>query len=334
MEKKIEILVNKENSGQRIDKLISFIFSKNSEITPPQKVLSNNFDNSNEINSLTRSKFQKLLKNGDVNINGKEIFSKSHKVHTNDKIIFSLPKQELPTAEAENIALDIFYEDDDLLVVNKPRGMVVHPAAGHRCGTLVNALIFHCKDSLSKISGNLRLGIVHRIDKDTSGLLIVAKNDHTHIKLAEQIKQHSFLREYETIVNGNIKKPFGKIIAPIGRDHNNRKRMRVTLKNSKNAITHFRVIQNFKNFSHVSLKLETGRTHQIRVHMANIKHPIVGDFLYGSPKEICKTLNGQCLHAKTIGFVHPSTGRYICIKSDLPEYFRTLLNQLKTSSFC
>ena len=214
------------------------------------------------------------------------------------------------------------------MVVNKPKGMVVHPAAGHANGTLVNALLAHCGDSLSGINGVIRPGIVHRIDKDTSGLLIVAKNDFAHQHLAEQIKEHHFTRMYEAVVHGNLKEDTGTVDAPIGRHPTDRKRMAVTEKNARNAVTHFEVLARYKGFTHVRLKLETGRTHQIRVHMAYIGHPVAGDPVYG-PKKPVPNLDGQCLHARVVGFIHPRTGNYLEITSELPPYFMTLLEKLR-----
>lgn len=223
--------------------------------------------------------------------------------------------------------MEIIYEDNDLLVVNKPKGMVVHPAAGNYDGTLVNALLYHCGDSLSGINGVMRPGIVHRIDKDTSGLLIVAKNDFAHFSLAEQIKEHSFTREYEAIVYGNLKDDEGTVNAPIGRSQYDRKKMCVTEKNSKHAVTHYRVIARYKGYTHIKCILETGRTHQIRVHMAYIGHPVSGDLVYGVKNEKVD-FTGQCLHARKIGFVHPRSGKYLEFTSQLPEYFRNYLEKL------
>lgn len=229
--------------------------------------------------------------------------------------------------KAQQIPLDIVYEDDDLLVVNKPKGMVVHPAVGNHEGTLVNALLAHCGDSLSGINGIIRPGIVHRIDKDTSGLLIVAKNDFAHQHLAQQIKVHSFTREYEAVVHGGFSDEEGTVDAPIGRHPVERKKMAVTEKNSRNAVTHYRVLQRYQNFTHLRLRLETGRTHQIRVHMAYMGHPVAGDPVYG-PKKPVGGLSGQCLHAKLIGFMHPRNGRYLEFESPLPAYFVQFLRTL------
>ncbi len=275
---------------------------------------------------LSRSAAASLIEAENVLVNGKAV-NKKHKLMQGDIITVSVPDPVEYEAKAENIPLDIVYEDDYLLVVNKPKGMVVHPAAGNYEGTLVNALLYHCKDSLSGINGVMRPGIVHRIDKDTSGLLIVAKNDFSHALLAEQIKEHSFTREYEAVVFGNLKDDSGTVDAPIGRNPNDRKKMCVTQKNSKNAVTHWEVLERFKSYTYIKCKLETGRTHQIRVHMAYIGHPVAGDSVYGVKKE--KTgFEGQCLHARKIGFVHPSSGKYMEFESDLPEYFKNFLKKL------
>lgn len=275
----------------------------------------------------SRSFLQKLLEQGTVTIFGKPV-AKNYKLRSLDEIQVRVPQPVELAAQPENIPLDIVYEDDDLLVVNKPRGMVVHPAAGNLTGTLVNALLYHCKDSLSGINGVLRPGIVHRIDKDTSGLLIVAKNDNAHQSLAEQIKEHSFLRCYEAVVYGRFPEPEGTVNAPIGRSQKDRKKMTVTDRNSKPAVTHYQVITAYEQFAHLKLRLETGRTHQIRVHMAYIGHPVAGDPVYG-PKNGIKKLDGQCLHARSIGFVHPTTGEYLEFDSPLPDYFMSFLKTLR-----
>lgn len=280
-----------------------------------------------KVAQFTRSYVQKLIENGRVKIADKIINNKNFKVKGRQIVKIFLPEPEFLNVQAENIPLKIVFEDDDLLVVNKPKGMVVHPAAGNYSQTLVNALLFHCGKTLSSINGTIRPGIVHRIDKDTSGLLIVAKNDFSHKNLAEQIKNHTFSREYEAVVCGNLMSHTGKIDAPIGRSKIDRKKMTVTNENSKNAVTHYTVLERYKNFTHVRLRLETGRTHQIRVHMAYIGHPVAGDSVYG-PKKIIKNLNGQCLHAKHIGFIHPKTSKYIEFESDLPDYFKDFLKTL------
>ena len=297
------ISVAPEKAGERIDKIIC-----------------------GAIDSLSRSAVQKIIDEGGVSIGG-VIISKNYKVRANDMIKLIVPEAKELEVTPENIPLDIRYEDRDLLVVNKPKGMVVHPAAGNYDGTLVNALLYHCKDSLSGINGVIRPGIVHRIDKDTSGLLIVAKNDMAHISLAEQIKAHSFTREYQSVVYGRMKNESGTVDAPIGRHPVDRKKMAVTPKNSKNAVTHFSVINEYKDFTHLKLRLETGRTHQIRVHMSYIGHPVAGDAVYG-PKKVIEYLSGQCLHAGLIGFKHPRTNEYIEIESELPEYFTDFLRRI------
>lgn len=300
----INITVLNNDEGKRIDKFIC-----------------------EKIDDTTRSFIQKLIKNGYLLVNNKKVGS-NYKIKVNDNILINIPKPKSIIAKPEAILLDIIYEDKDLLIVNKSKGMVVHPAAGNYEGTLVNALLYHCGDSLSGINGELRPGIVHRIDKDTSGLLIVAKNDFAHRNLAEQIKLHSFNREYEAIVYGRFKVEEGTISLPIGRHPIDRKRMAVSQKNSKHAVTHYRVIKQYDGFTHLRLKLDTGRTHQIRVHMSYIGHPIAGDAVYG-PKNVIKNLNGQCLHAKLLGFIHPRTNKYMEFESDLPEYFKKFVNKLE-----
>lgn len=276
--------------------------------------------------SMTRSAAEKLIAEGNAKCGG-TVLGKSFRVSEGDEIAVFVPQPEPLQVQAENVPLEIPYEDDDLLVVNKPKGMVVHPAAGHWEGTLVNALMAHCGDSLSGINGVLRPGILHRIDKDTSGLLIVAKNDFAHRKLAQQIKEHSFTRIYEAVVHGALKNDAGTVDAPIGRHPTDRKKMAVTERNSKNAVTHYEVLARYPGFSHVRLRLETGRTHQIRVHMAYLGHPVAGDPVYG-PRKVVPGLAGQCLHARVIGFQHPRDGRYIEITSELPAYFTGFLNRL------
>lgn len=302
MVEKKTLTVSAESVGTRIDKFIS--------------------DN---IPELTRSAIQGLILKENVCVNNKNI-SKNYKVKQGDNVELEIPEPEPLDAVAENIPLEIVYEDDDLLVVNKPKGMVVHPAHGNYSGTLVNALLYHCGDSLSGINGVIRPGIVHRIDKNTSGLLIVAKNDAAHVSLSEQIRAHSFTREYEAIAIGSFKEKDGTIDAPIGRHHIDRKKMCVTSENSKNAVTHYQVIRQYGGYAYVRLRLETGRTHQIRVHFAYIGHPILGDDVYGKPY---KGIDGQCLHARKIGFIHPSTGNYMEFTSDLPDYFKSVLGKLE-----
>lgn len=297
-------LVSQETAGTRVDKLLA-----------------------DSMDGFTRSGIQHLLSEGNVTCGAKPI-TKNYKCREGDEIKVFVPDAKPLDVEAQDIPLDIVYEDEYLLVVNKPKGMVVHPANGNYDGTLVNALMHHCGDSLSGINGVIRPGIVHRIDKDTSGLLIVAKTDAAHIGLAEQIKEHSFTRAYEAVVYGNIKDDEGTICQPIGRNPKDRKKMAVVYTNSKLATTHYKVLQRFGNFTHIRCVLETGRTHQIRVHMAFIGHPIAGDSVYG-PKKVITELNGQCLHAKQIGFVHPITKEYMEFESDLPEYFTKFLTKLK-----
>ena len=304
----LHIVAGPEDEGMRLDKFLSV-----------------------RVEELTRSAAERLAEQGQVSSGGKTL-DKKYRLRAGDAIEVILPEPVGLDILPEAIPLDIRYEDADLLVVNKPKGMVVHPAAGHAGGTLVNALLAHCGDSLSGINGVIRPGIVHRIDKDTSGLLIVAKNDFAHQRLAEQIKEHSFTRMYEAVVHGNLKEDTGTIDAPIGRHPTDRKRMAVTEKNSRHAVTHFEVVARYKGFTHVRLKLETGRTHQIRVHMAYIGHPVAGDPVYG-PKKPVPNLDGQCLHARVIGFVHPRTGEYLEITSELPSYFTAFLEKLKKQTF-
>lgn len=273
---------------------------------------------------ISRSMLHKLLKENQVTVNGKMV-SKSYKVTNGDEIILEIPEPVELDVLPEDIPIEIVYEDDDLLVVNKPKGMVVHPAAGNYNGTLVNALLFHCKGRLSSINGVIRPGIVHRIDKNTSGLLIVAKTDKAHAGLAEQIKAHTFTREYQAVICGRLKESNGTIEAPIGRHPVDRKKMCVTEKNSKEAKTEYTVLDEFNGYSHIKLKLYTGRTHQIRVHMSYVGHPVYGDDVYGKASKLCE---GQCLHAKKIGFIHPISGNYLEFDSELPEYFVTVLNKL------
>ena len=277
------------------------------------------------VGEITRSYAAVLICNGGCKVNG-SIVPKNYKLRSGDAVCVEIPDPQNTEILPEDIPLEIVYEDNDLLVVNKPKGMVVHPAHGHYSGTLVNALMYHCGDSLSGINGEMRPGIVHRIDMNTSGLLIVAKSDIAHRGLAEQISVHSFKREYEAVVCGNIKEN-GTVNAPIGRSKTDRKKMAVTAENSREAITHYTVLQNYNAFTHLRLKLETGRTHQIRVHMSYLGHPVAGDEVYGNGKPV--SLHGQCLHAKTIGFVHPITGEYMEFDSELPGYFTDFLKSLR-----
>lgn len=285
---------------------------------------------SDSVIGVSRTSAAGLINSNMIKVNG-QVVTKKYKLKVGEEVFVQIPDPVPYEAKAENIPLDIVFEDKYLLVVNKPKGMVVHPAPGNYEGTLVNALLYHCGSSLSGINGIMRPGIVHRIDKDTSGLLIVAKNDFAHNLLAEQIKEHSFTREYEAIVFGNIKNDFGTIDAPIGRNPNDRKKMCVIEKNSKNAVTHYSVIERYKGYTYVRCRLETGRTHQIRVHMAYIGHPVSGDSVYGIKNEKVD-FEGQCLHARKIGFIHPFSKEYIEFSSDLPDYFQNYLIKLNNIS--
>lgn len=276
--------------------------------------------------NMTRSALQKLCVDGMVAAAQKPV-SKNYRLRGGELLTVQLPPVRELDVIPQDIPVEIVYEDDDLLVVNKPKGMVVHPAPGHYDGTLVNALLFHCKGRLSAINGVIRPGIVHRIDKDTSGLLIVAKNDMAHLHLARQIKEHTFTRIYNAVVYGNFPKDEGTVCAPIGRKPDDRMKMCVTDKNSREATTHYRVLERFDGFSNLELRLETGRTHQIRVHMAHIGHPVAGDAVYG-PKKVIERLDGQCLHAQTIGFVHPRTEEYLEFTTDIPSYYIGFLKSL------
>lgn len=283
---------------------------------------------SREIPNLSRSAAQKLCDSGLVTKNGIPV-KKNYRTAANDIFSVQLPEPTAIDVQPENIPLDIVFEDDDVIVVNKPKGLVVHPAAGHWSGTLVNALLYHCQDSLSGINGALRPGIVHRIDMDTSGLLIVAKNDFAHQQLAAQLQDHSLARTYECIVCGNIREDSGTINAPIGRHPTDRKRMAVTRQNGRDAITHFTVLARYGSYTHVQCRLETGRTHQIRVHMAYRNHPILGDMVYGHKRPELG-MDTQCLHARRLAFVHPRTNQAITLESPLPEYFQAVLHKLGT----
>lgn len=296
-----------EQEGERLDKFLSIIYPE-----------------------FSRAFFQKLIKSKQVSVN--ETPQKaSYCVKIDDIVTVEIPDAVETTIEPENIPLDILYEDDDVLIVNKPKGMVVHPSAGHYSGTLVNAIMYHCKDTLSGINGEIRPGIVHRIDMDTTGSLIVCKNDEAHVNIAQQIKEHSVNRIYVGIVCGYVKEDSGTVEGAIGRHPIERKKMAINEKNGKPAITHYKVLERFKNYTYMQFKLETGRTHQIRVHMASIGHPLLGDTLYSSGRSPFKHLQGQCLHAKTIGFIHPKTGEYMEYSAPLPEYFEKLLCLLKSN---
>lgn len=279
-----------------------------------------------EFDEYTRSFIQKLIDEQNILVNGKSIKS-NYRIKLNDIINVEIPDPQEINIVAENIPLDILYEDSEVIVINKPQNMVVHPAPGHYSGTLVNALMYHCKDELSGINGIMRPGIVHRIDKDTSGVLMVAKTNNSHQKLALQLKEHSITRKYNAIVLNNIKDDFGIIDAPIGRHPVERKKMAVTNKNSRNAVTHYRVIERFGKYTFIEAQLETGRTHQIRVHMSYMGHPLLGDMVYGSKNQPFK-LEGQVLHARVLGFIHPISEVYIEFEAELPKYFRKLLEEL------
>ena len=278
------------------------------------------------IDSMTRSAAQRLIEDGAVLLGGKAV-KKNYKCAAGDRFEVLLPEAEETELVAQDIPLDVVYEDGDVIVVNKPRGMVVHPAPGHPDGTLVNALLWHCGDSLSGIGGERRPGIVHRIDKDTSGLIIAAKNDFAHQFLSAQLSDHTLGREYEAVVHGGFRDDAGTVDAPIGRHPVDRKRMAVTPKNSKPAVTHYEVIARYRGYTRILCRLETGRTHQIRVHMASIGHPLLGDGVYGAP---CpeKGLEGQCLHARRLKFIHPRTGQLVRLEAPLPEYFTQVISRL------
>ena len=298
-------LISEEYENERLDKSLS-------ELTD---------------DTVSRSFLQKLIKDNQVYVNEK-IQKASYRLKTGDNVSFFLPEQIEPDIEPENIPLDILYEDEDVIVVNKPKDMVVHPSAGHYTHTLVNGLMYHCKGSLSGINGVLRPGIVHRIDKDTTGSVIVCKNDMSHQNIAEQLKEHSVTRKYRAICFGVIKEEEGTVNAPIGRDEKERKKMSVNYKNGKNAITHYRVIERFREYTYIECRLETGRTHQIRVHLASIGHPLMGDVVYSSKKWPYNT-NGQVLHAYILGFTHPSSGKYIETQAPIPDYFEAVLDKLR-----
>lgn len=297
--------ITPEMEGERIDKCIS-----------------------NYLESLSRSYIQKIIKDGKAYVND-AVVKANYKVKVDDKVQFEIPDCEEPDIPPQDIPLDILYEDKDILIVNKPKDMVVHPAPGHYEGTLVNAIMFHCKDELSGINGVLRPGIVHRIDKDTTGSIIICKNDEAHRKIAQQLKEHSITRKYRAIVYGRIMEEEGTVNAPIGRHPTDRKKMAINEKNGKPAVTHYKVLERFDKYTYIECQLETGRTHQIRVHMTSIGHPLLGDEVYGNAKCSFK-LEGQTLHAMTIGFIHPTTGEYVEYEAPLPEYFEHLLQILRT----
>ncbi len=282
---------------------------------------------SDQLDGLSRAYIQKLIDDGAVLLNSKP-GKASSRLNASDRIELEIPESITPDIAPEDIPLDIVYEDDDVIVVNKPKGMVVHPAAGHYTGTLVNALMYHCGSSLSGINGISRPGIVHRIDKDTTGLIIACKNDRAHMRISEQLKAHTITRRYRAIVNGILKDDEGTITGNIARHKTDRKRMAVTAEGGREAVTHYRVLERFRKHTYVECRLETGRTHQIRVHMAYIGHPLLGDTVYGSSRDEGK-LSGQCLHAMVLGFVHPATGKYLEFCAPLPEYFEQLLEQLR-----
>lgn len=282
---------------------------------------------SSQIEELSRNYAQQIIESGCVSVNGKEELSKKAKVKSGDSIEIDYPEPETLNVEPQDIPIEIVYEDDDVIVVEKPRGMVVHPSPGNFDGTLVNALMYHCGDTLSSINGTIRPGIVHRIDKDTSGLLMIAKNNIAHESLAAQLKEHSCTREYTALVYDNIREDELTVDRPIGRDEKNRLRRAVFGNNPKEAVTHIRVVKRYGKYTLIKARLETGRTHQIRVHMSYIKHPLVGDELYG-PKKQTLPVKGQMLHAGVLGFVHPATGRYMEFRSELPEYFTEILDRL------
>ena len=299
------------------------------EYTPGEEILRIDRFLGSRLEQVSRSYLQKLVKDGAVLVNGKPVKS-SYKVENGDRIRLEIPDAVEPEIEAEPMALDILYEDSDIILINKPKGMIVHPAAGHYSGTLVNGLMAHCKNELSGINGVMRPGIVHRIDMDTTGVLIVCKNDKAHNAIAEQLKVHSITRKYYAIVHGVLKADTGTVNAPIGRHPVDRKKMSINEKNGKEAVTHYRVLQRFRRFTFVECQLETGRTHQIRVHMASIGHPLLGDQVYGPAKVPFSGLQGQTLHAGVLGIIHPSTGEYMEFTAPLPAYFEAILKKLET----
>lgn len=295
-----------EMEGERIDKCIS-----------------------SYMEDLSRSYIQKVIKEGNVSVNDLAVRA-NYRVKVDDRVRFIIPDSVEPDIPAQDIPLDILYEDNDILIINKPKNMVVHPAPGHYEGTLVNAVLYHCKGELSGINGVLRPGIVHRIDKDTTGSIIVCKNDEAHNAIADLLKTHDITRKYRAIVYGNVKNDEGTVDAPIGRHHSDHKKMTVNEKKGKRAVTHYRVLERFGQYTYIECQLETGRTHQIRVHMASIGYPILGDLVYSNRKSPFH-LEGQVLHAMTIGFVHPRSGNYVEFEAPLPDYFEKLLNTLRNS---
>ena len=283
---------------------------------------------SETVAGLTRTQAAALIEAGNCSVNGVVVSSKKSPLKSGDRIVLNIPEPEPAAIQAEDIPLDVRYEDGWLIVVNKPRGMVVHPSHGHHSGTLVNGLMWRCGESLSGINGVIRPGIVHRIDRDTSGLLAVAKNDAAHLSLAEQLKAHTVTREYHAVVHGRFKEPSGTVDAPIGRSASDRKKMWVTDKGvSREAVTHYETVSEYRHYTHVRLRLQTGRTHQIRVHMAYMGHPVAGDAVYGKGNPAF--LKGQCLHAKKLGFIHPESGEYMEVDSELPEYFEGFLDRIR-----
>lgn len=276
----------------------------------------------------SRSFLQKLIREEQITVNGRPVKA-NYRLQPEDQVLVIVPDPQLPDILPENIPLDILYEDSDVLVINKPKGMVVHPAAGHYTNTVVNAVMYHCQGNLSGINGVMRPGIVHRIDRDTTGAIVICKNDQAHQSLAQQLKEHSITRSYRAIVWNNLKEDEGTIDRPIGRHPVDRKKMAVNEKNGKTAVTHYRVLERFGRFTYIECRLETGRTHQIRVHMASIGHPLLGDEVYGPSGKQPFRLQGQCLHAMTLGFLHPSTGEYVEFEAPLPEYFTQLLKNFR-----
>lgn len=298
-------LIDKDTQSTRIDSVLSLLLPETS-----------------------RSFIQKLIEGGSLSLNGKVMTSKKYKTCEGDVVEITIPEPEKLSVEPEDIPLDIVYEDEDVLVVNKPKGMVVHPAVGNYTGTLVNAIMYHCGERLSSINGVIRPGIVHRIDKDTSGLLMIAKNNKAHESLSQQLAEHSITRRYKALVYNNFSEDEGTVNAPIGRDPKNRLKQAVTEQNAKHAVTHWKVIERFGQYTLIEARLETGRTHQIRVHMAYIKHPLVGDSVYGPAKQSLPA-KGQMLHAEVLGFIHPSSGEYMEFTAPLPQEFLNLLERLR-----